>query len=116
MAVHRSDTAYRAMPPWTEVEATLDVVCKLCERLDDVFPVAELDVVVVGIFHQVSACRVLLYRCLPTAGSWRCQQNSPRAWLGTKRSCKERALSGPGSSWMELSGVAMHISSHACVG
>lgn len=70
MAVHRSDTAQRAMPPWTEVEATLDVVCKLCERLDDVFPVAELDVVVVGIFHQVSVSRALDLSCVPTAGSW----------------------------------------------
>ena len=63
VAVHRSDTAQRAMPPWTEVAATLDVVCKLCERLDDVFPVAELDVVVVGIFHQVCATRALLASC-----------------------------------------------------
>ncbi|KAK9815607.1 hypothetical protein WJX72_006662 [[Myrmecia] bisecta] len=53
IAVHRSDTATRAMPPWTTVEANVDVVCKLHERLNDIYPVHELDVVVVGIFHQV---------------------------------------------------------------
>jgi hypothetical protein len=53
IAVHRSDTAKRAMPPWTTVEADADVVCNLHQRLSDVYPVQEIDVVVVGIFHQV---------------------------------------------------------------
>eukprot|EP00879_Flechtneria_rotunda_P015784 GHRR01016507.1.p1 GENE.GHRR01016507.1~~GHRR01016507.1.p1 ORF type:complete len:186 (+),score=28.62 GHRR01016507.1:582-1139(+) len=53
IAVHRSDTAKRAMPPWTTVEADVDVVCNLHQRLGDVYPVQEIDVVVVGIFHQV---------------------------------------------------------------
>ena len=96
MAVHRSDTAQRAMPPWTEVEATLDVVCKLCERLDDVFPVTELDVVVVGIFHQVSARRALAIICFPTAGSWRAGSASKAAHVlgwALGHTHKERALS-----------------------
>ena len=53
IAVHRSATAARAMPPWTDIKADVDVVCKLHQRLNDVYPVAEIDVVVVGIFHQV---------------------------------------------------------------
>ena len=94
MAVHRSDTAQRAMPPWTEVEASLDVVCKLCERLDDVFPVAELDVVVVGIFHQARGTRAWPLSsagCFPTwsgpagGASKRCQQRSPCALLRSER-------------------------------
>ena len=53
VAVHRSETATRAMPPWTTVQADVDLVCKLHERLSDVYDVSKLDVVVVGIFHQV---------------------------------------------------------------
>jgi len=113
IAVHRSDSAQRAMPPWTTVEAgkeatcctshsptcvvphvkgsdggtarsqllyvqshlpanalywtpacttghsaavrpaDVDVVCNLHQRLSDVYPVQNIDVVVVGIFHQV---------------------------------------------------------------
>ena len=53
MAVHRSESAVRAMPPWTNVQADVDLVCKLHERLSDVYDVSKLDVVVVGIFHQV---------------------------------------------------------------
>uniref|UniRef100_A0A061SAC2 Group 1 glycosyl transferase n=1 Tax=Tetraselmis sp. GSL018 TaxID=582737 RepID=A0A061SAC2_9CHLO len=54
IAVHRSDTATRAMPPWTAVEADVDIVCKLNQRLNDVYDVHRIDVVVVGIFHQVA--------------------------------------------------------------
>lgn len=43
----------RAMPPWTTIEADADVVCNLHQRLSDVYPVRDIDVVVVGIFHQV---------------------------------------------------------------
>lgn len=57
IAVHRSDTAKRAMPPWTTVEADADVVCNLHQRLSDVYPVHDIDVVVVGIFHQVGCSR-----------------------------------------------------------
>jgi len=57
----RSDTAVRAMPPWTNEEADVDVVCRLHQRLADVYPATNIDVCVVGIFHQVrhtlcSAC------------------------------------------------------------
>ncbi len=45
------------MPPWADADACIDVVCGLGERLNDVFPVGELDVVVVGIFHQARAAR-----------------------------------------------------------
>ena len=45
--------AQRAMPPWTAVEADVDVVCRLHQRIANVFPVETLDIVVVGIFHQV---------------------------------------------------------------
>ena len=41
------------MPPWTTVEADHDIVCRLNQRLGDVYPVDNIDVVVVGIFHQV---------------------------------------------------------------
>ncbi|KAK9815193.1 hypothetical protein WJX73_010532 [Symbiochloris irregularis] len=54
IAVHRSDTAERAMPPWTQVQADVDLVCRLHERLNDVYDVNAIDVVVVGIFHQVA--------------------------------------------------------------
>ena len=54
IAAHRSDTAQRAMPPWTDVKPDVDLVCKLHERLSDVYNVQDIDVVVVGIFHQVS--------------------------------------------------------------
>lgn len=53
IAVHRSDTADTAMPPWTDIAASVDVVCRLHERLNDVYQAADIDVVVVGIFHQV---------------------------------------------------------------
>jgi acetolactate synthase regulatory subunit len=55
IAVHRSANAARAMPPWTTVEADMDVVCSLQQRLNDVYPVSNIDVVVVGIFHQVNS-------------------------------------------------------------
>jgi hypothetical protein len=58
IAVHRSDVATRAMPPWTQEEADADVVCTLNQRLSDVYPVEDIDVVVVGIFHQVSRAAV----------------------------------------------------------
>lgn len=54
---HRSDTAERAMPPWTKEEADVDVVCRLHQRLADVYPATDIDVCVVGIFHQVG-CHV----------------------------------------------------------
>ncbi|KAL3150732.1 hypothetical protein ABBQ32_000515 [Trebouxia sp. C0010 RCD-2024] len=54
IAAHRSDTADTAMPPWTTVQASVDVVCRLHQRLGDVYPASEIDVVVVGIFHQVA--------------------------------------------------------------
>jgi hypothetical protein len=41
------------MPPWTTIEADADVVCNLHQRLADVYPVNSIDVVLVGIFHQV---------------------------------------------------------------
>jgi hypothetical protein len=47
------------MPPWTAVEADADVVCRLHQRLSDVYPVTDIDVVLVGIFHQVRAWRVV---------------------------------------------------------
>ena len=45
--------AARAMPPWATCEADVDVVCRLHQRIANVYPVETLDVVVVGIFHQV---------------------------------------------------------------
>ena len=53
IAVHRSDTAEKAMPPWTEVRPSVDVICRLHQRLNDVYKESDIDVVVVGIFHQV---------------------------------------------------------------
>ena len=53
IAAHRSNTAESAMPPWAQVSPNLDLVCKLHERLSDVCDVQEIDIVVVGIFHQV---------------------------------------------------------------
>ena len=50
IAVHRSDTANTAMPPWTDIKPSVDVVCRLHQRL---YPASKIDVVVVGIFHQV---------------------------------------------------------------
>ena len=55
IAAHRSDVAQRAMPPWATVEASVDVVCRLHQRINDVYDVSRIDVVVVGIFHQVRA-------------------------------------------------------------
>lgn len=54
IAAHRSETADRAMPPWTQVEASVDLVCRLHQRINDVYDVNKIDVVIVGIFHQVS--------------------------------------------------------------
>eukprot|EP00884_Botryococcus_braunii_P014691 jgi/Botrbrau1/23222/Bobra.0041s0064.1 len=54
IAIHRSDTADRAMPPWTDIEADEDVVCKLNQSIHEVYPVKNIDCVVVGIFHQVA--------------------------------------------------------------
>jgi len=54
IALHRSQTAITAMPPWSKVAASQDVVCKLNERMRDVPGIESLDVVVVGIFHQVA--------------------------------------------------------------
>lgn len=54
IAVHRSDVAQQAMPPWTTVKADVDIVCRVHERLGDIYNVREIDVCVVGIFHQVS--------------------------------------------------------------
>eukprot|EP00873_Tetraselmis_striata_P033293 jgi/Tetstr1/453557/TSEL_040525.t1 len=48
VAVHRSESATRAMPPWTEVEADHDVICNLRQRLNDVYDVHTIDVVVVA--------------------------------------------------------------------
>lgn len=53
IAVHRSGTADTAMPPWTDVKPSVDLVCRLHQRLGDVYPASKIDVVVVGIFHQV---------------------------------------------------------------
>ena len=53
IAVHRSDTAKTAMPPWTDIKPSVNVVCCLHQRLGDVYPASKIDVVVVGIFHQV---------------------------------------------------------------
>ena len=55
IAAHRSDVAQRAMPPWATVEASVDVVCRLHQRINDVYDVSRIDVVVVGIFHQARA-------------------------------------------------------------
>jgi len=41
------------MPPWTDVQADVDVVCKLHQRLSDCYDTSTIDVVLVGIFHQV---------------------------------------------------------------
>ena len=41
------------MPPWAEVSPNLDLVCRLHQRLSDVCDVQEIDIIVVGIFHQV---------------------------------------------------------------
>lgn len=57
VALTRSDTAQRAMPPWTSVDADLDVVCQLGQRVDEVCDTVGLDAVVVGIFHQVGMPR-----------------------------------------------------------
>mmetsp|Transcript_6975 Transcript_6975/g.20372 ORF Transcript_6975/g.20372 Transcript_6975/m.20372 type:complete len:726 (+) Transcript_6975:386-2563(+) len=54
IAVHRSDTATQAMPPWSQQQADVDVVCRLHQRLADVYPAQQIDVCVVGIFHQVA--------------------------------------------------------------
>lgn len=43
------------MPPWTNEEADVDIVCRLHQRLADVYPANDIDVCVVGIFHQVTS-------------------------------------------------------------
>ena len=40
-------------PTRAQVEASVDVVCRLHQRINDVYDVSKIDVVVVGIFHQV---------------------------------------------------------------
>lgn len=82
IAVHRSDVATRAMPPWTQEEADADVVCTLNQRLSDVYPVEDIDVVVVGIFHQVGADSCLCRGF--TAGGGGCGSNC-RGWWGQQR-------------------------------
>lgn len=53
------------MPPWTPIEADADVVCNLHQRLSDVYPVNSIDVVLVGIFHQVSSrYSILCGKCI----------------------------------------------------
>lgn len=107
IAVHRSDVATRAMPPWTQEEADADVVCTLNQRLSDVYPVEDIDVVVVGIFHQVGWDSCLCQGL--TAGGGGCGSNR-RGWLGRQRwrsvpelnSLLATALHGgkaPGPAW-----------------
>ena len=74
IAAHRSDTADRAMPPWSPVTATVDVVCRLHQRINDVYDVSQIDVVVVGIFHQVTHPT-----CAPAALLQACCKSSKRA-------------------------------------
>lgn len=52
------------MPPWATQEADVDVVCSLHQRVADVYPIAELDVIVVGIFHQVCQEGNLVRGCI----------------------------------------------------
>ncbi|GAB4817162.1 hypothetical protein N2152v2_004208 [Parachlorella kessleri] len=54
IAAMRSDTAPSALPPWTDVGADEDVVCRLSQRMDEACDMSGVDVVVVGIFHQVA--------------------------------------------------------------
>eukprot|EP00775_Hariotina_reticulata_P001680 gene1680-2024_t len=65
------------MPPWTTVEADVDVVCNLHQRLSDVYPVQNIDVVVVGIFHQgfpaAIAALAAVSALLPIKVRWVCQ-------------------------------------------
>ena len=63
IAAHRSDSADTAMPPWTTVQASVDIVCRLHQRLGDVYPASEIDVVVVGIFHQVQLAAPAASKC-----------------------------------------------------
>lgn len=57
------------MPPWADPCARphADVVCRMSERLADIYPVEEIDVVVVGIFHQV--CDLVV--CFLCMWGWR---------------------------------------------
>lgn len=69
------------MPPWCDVSADIDVVCKLHQRLSDVYPVQEIDVVVVGIFHQVGHKPLII---LPLLGHLaqechKMQQSNPKS-------------------------------------
>ena len=52
------------MPPWSPVTATVDVVCRLHQRINDVYDVSQIDVVVVGIFHQVTHPSALSFALL----------------------------------------------------
>ena len=83
IAAHRSDSAETAMPPWSDVRPDVDLVCKLHQRLGDVYNVHDIDVVVVGIFHQVgpSPCQCFpLLKARPAAlGSLRPEEPMPCA-------------------------------------
>ena len=59
------------MPPWSPVEASVDVVCRLHQRINDVYDVNQIDVVVVGIFHQVRAthCLSMSPHTTPSSGT-----------------------------------------------
>lgn len=67
VVVHRSKTATTAIPPWSDVRGDVEVVCKPHDRFADVLDVESLDVMVVGIFHQVAevlagvSCPVVYY-------------------------------------------------------
>lgn len=46
----------------------MDVVCRLHQRLADVYPASDIDVCVVGIFHQVGSVTMsLLHGTSPTS-------------------------------------------------
>ena len=94
VAVHRSDSATAAMPPWSEVQADKDIVCGLHQRLGDVYPLADIDVVVVGIFHQVGEQSGLLWAgvdafaaCQTITGSGRQQPFTESITLPQDRLC-----------------------------
>lgn len=42
------------MPPWADLKADVDIVCTLSQKLTDVYPADQIDVVLVGIFHQIA--------------------------------------------------------------
>lgn len=70
LAVHRSATATTAMPPWSDVKADADVVCGLNQQVSEVVSVADIDVVVVGIFHQVRALALVAGLLIQKDMSW----------------------------------------------